>query len=89
MMTKILMNIGLLEYRRGIVDALRQILQRNYIHGAPQPFVAHPPFTQKHLMVAPFIGFIALDGYHGQGNDYNAPPDFGGVGLVAYERKTL
>ena len=74
-MTKILMNHGLLEYRREMVDTLCQVLQYNYINGAPQPFVAEPPFTQKHLLVAPFIGFIALDGYLGQGDDY--------IGLVA------
>jgi hypothetical protein len=79
-MTKVLMNANLLTYQRGMVDALRQIIQHNYITGAPQPYLAYPPFTQERLLAPPSIGFISLDGYLGQGDDYIvlvASHDFG------------
>ncbi len=69
-MTKVLMNADLLAYRMEMRDALRQVLVRNYITGAPQPFVAEMVLEQKHLLPPPCVGFIALDGYRGQGDDY-------------------
>jgi hypothetical protein len=79
-MTKVRMNINLLAYQMYMKDSLQEVIQRNYINGAPKPYLAEPPFTQKHLLVAPSIGFIALDGYMGQGDDYIgfvAAHDFG------------
>jgi hypothetical protein len=68
-MTKVFMNRGLLAYRLYMKDSLQQVIQRNFVNGAPQPYVADPPFTQEHLLAAPSIGFFALDGYFGQGDD--------------------
>jgi hypothetical protein len=67
--------MDLLAYRLEMKDALLQVLMQNYITGAPQPYVAETVLEQKHLLPPPYIGFICLDGYHGQGNDY--------IGLVA------
>ncbi len=55
-----------------MVDAFRRAAVRNFINGAPQPYRAEPPFTQKHLLEAPSIGLIVLDEYRGQGDDYIA-----------------
>ena len=74
-MTKVLVNMGLLAFRVKMRDALLEVVVRTHIKGAPQPYVTIPPFTQEHLLVAPSIGFIALDEYTGQGDDY--------IGLVA------
>ncbi len=80
MMTKVHMNMNLLAYRMEMRDALRQVLVQNYITGAPQPFGAETVLAQEHLLPPPVIGFIALDGYLGQGDDYialTASHDFG------------
>ena len=71
MMTKVLMNRDLLAYRLYMKDSLQQVLMQNYITGAPQPLVAETVLEQEHLL-PPCIGFMALDGYLGQGDDYIA-----------------
>jgi len=79
-MTKVLMNRNLLAYRLYMRDSLRQVLVQNYITGAPQPFVAEPMLAQEHLLPPPSIGFMALDGYRGRGDEYialTASHDFG------------
>ena len=79
-MTKVLMNMDLLAYQLGMKEDLRQVLVQNTITGAPQPYLAETVFAQKHVLPPPCIGFIALDGYLGQGDDYigfTASHDFG------------
>jgi hypothetical protein len=79
-MTKVFMNMDLLAYRLEMKETLRQVLGQNYITGAPQPFVAETVLAQEHLLPPPAIGFILLDGYTGQGDDYialTASHDFG------------
>jgi hypothetical protein len=79
-MTKVWMNSDLLDYQQDMKDVLRQVLQWNHIGGVPQPEPAEPRLARKDLLPPPYIGFIALDGYLGQGDDYiglTASHDFG------------
>ena len=79
-MTKVLMSANLLAYQLEVKNALRQVLGQNYITGTPRPYLAETVLAQKHLLPPPSIGFITLDGYLGQGDDYvaiTASDDFG------------
>jgi hypothetical protein len=69
-MTKVRINVNFLAYRLKIRDSLREFVIRNYISGATQPYVAKTPLAQEDVLAPPSIGFIILDGYRGQGDDY-------------------
>jgi hypothetical protein len=68
-MTKVLMSVDLLAYRQEMKDALRQVVQYNYIGGVRQaeqvPWV-ELPLARKDLLPSPDILLITLDAYEGQ-----------------------
>ena len=75
-MTKVLMNIDLLEYQREMKEALRQVIQQNFIDGIRQAGRMEPLLVQEKLLPPPYIMSLCLEAYEGQGDDF--------IGVVAY-----
>ena len=75
----------LLEYQLDMKDALRQVIQENYIGGVREAERAETPLfhtvpkalslREENLLPPPFIKFISLFAYEGQEDDY--------IGVVA------
>jgi hypothetical protein len=74
-MTKVLMNIDLLEYQLVMKEALRQVIQENYIGGIREAQRVEPPLAQEDLLPPPYIVHLGLEAYEGQGDDF--------IGIVA------
>lgn len=80
-MTKVLMHPGLLAYRQEMKDALRQVIQHNYIEGAPQLGLADPfqaRLSLEDVLPPPEIELIDLYAYQGQ------DPDDDYIGAMIY-----
>ena len=75
-MTKVLMNIDLLGYQMAMKDALRQVIQENFIGGIRQAERVEPPLACENLLPPPYIMYLSLEAYEGQGDDF--------IGVVAY-----
>jgi hypothetical protein len=74
-MTKVLMNLDLLEYQREMKEALRQVIRHNFVGGIRQAgrMESHP--VQEELLPPPYIMSLCLEAYEGQGDDF--------IGIVA------
>ncbi len=79
-MTKVRMNIDLLDYRQDMKEALRQVVQYNYIEGVRrperEPTKWAPRLFLEDVLPPPEIQFISLFDYEGQGDDF--------IGVDAY-----
>ena len=69
-MTKVLMNLDLLDYRQSMKRSLRQVIQQNHIAGIRQSDTWEIPLAQKNLLPPPFILGVILEYYEGQDDDF-------------------
>jgi hypothetical protein len=82
-MTKVLMNVNLLDYQQEMKESLRQVVQYNYIEGVRRPErvdLQQPRLFLEDVLPPPAIELISLDAYEGQGDDFigvDAYHDFG------------
>ena len=75
-MTKVWMSPYFLEYQWGMKDALRQVIQENYIGGVREAERGVPVLSLEHLLPVPRIMCISLHAYEGQEDDF--------IGIVAH-----
>jgi hypothetical protein len=69
-MTKVLMNLDLLDYRKSMKKTLRQVMQHNHIAGIRQSDKWEIPLPQKNLLPPPYILGIVFACYEGQDGDF-------------------
>lgn len=69
-MTKVRMNLDLLDYRQSMKESLRQVIQHNHIDGIRQSDKEEIPLAQKNLLPPPYILGIILEFYEGQDDDF-------------------
>ena len=67
-MTRVLMNMDLLAYQQGMKDALRQVVQYNFVDGVAQPerVDLEACLLLEEVLPPPEIELISLDAYDGQ-----------------------
>ncbi len=79
MMTKVLMNIDLLDYQQDMKETLRQVVQYNYVDGVRRPErvdTGEQRLVLEDVLPPPEIQLISLHAYEGQGDDF--------IGIDAY-----
>jgi hypothetical protein len=79
-MTKVLFGETILAYRMEMAEALRRVIQHQFIGGVKVRFPAEPPLGQLDLLPPPMIQMLDLDIYHGKIDDViliSTSDDFG------------
>ncbi len=86
-MTKVLMNVDLLDYRQDMKEGLRQVLQYQHIQGVRRPervYPLQPDLHQQEVLPPPAIELIFADEYNGQDpeEDYIAAQVYHDFGIA-------
>jgi hypothetical protein len=87
-MTKVLMNVNLLEYQQAMKDGLHQVIKRNFVGGVRRPERVEgmePALSLRGVLPPPFIALIFLDEYNGQDpeKDYIAAEVYHDFGIAS------
>ena len=87
-MTKILMNINLLEYQQEMKDGLSQVIRYHFIGGVPRPERVEglePALPLGDVLPPPYIAVLFLDDYTGQDpeEDYIAVEVYHDFGIAS------
>lgn len=79
-MTKVRLTQSLFNYRKGMVDLVRQTVRENYIAGVNTYHSQEKVLALPHLLPSPKVEIIELTDYHGQIGDlifFATSDDFG------------
>lgn len=91
-MTKVRMNIDLLEYRQDMKQTLRRVVQHNYVQGVRRPEQIDTGELRLYLadvLPPPEIQLIALHAYEGQGDDFIGVDAYHEFGIASMKIKIL